>query len=377
MVQHAGHPPTDPRRMYGRLDAQLAEIGIFSMSADPANPLMWAHYGDQHRGLCFGFAAVESSKLADPEHCLQVNYSDELPRMDEGGLCTVTAFSGDAEGRLYPSSFKVAFGDTTLQRVISTKAMCWSYEAEVRYVEPFSGPSDFPGKLAECTFGLRCPDGRRLHYIDLLELYVPHPVALFEVKAVQGGNALERVPMNPPFTVSRATTRSRAIEGEREELTVKQFVARMQQLIQRESYGEVIYQTDANLRRDPDNPHYLDLKATAHGLAGEHQEAHDTYLRLNEFFPNEAGPLYGLACAAEALGQLNNVVPLLKRAAELDQQDASIALNLGVHLANSAHTRDEGLEQLRRAARLGHRRAGRIIRDVETQTLNADDHGTR
>lgn len=376
MVRHTDHPPTDPRRLYGRLDEQLVEIGIFSMSTDPANPLMWAHYGDEHRGVCFGFSADEKSKLADPEHCLQVIYSDQLPKMDEGGLCTVTAYSCDDEGKVYPSSFKVAFGDRTLQRVISTKAACWSYEAEVRYVEPFSGLCDLPGGLAECTFGLRCSDKRRRHYIDLLETHIPTSVALFEIKAVQGSNALERVPLNPAFTVSRATTCKPRIDGEPEKLTLDQFVARMAQLIQKENYGEVIFQTDANLLRHPDNPQYLHLKATAHGLAGEHQKAYDTYSRLSELFPHIAASFYGRACAAEALGQLDDVVPLLRRAAELNDEDASIALNLGIHLASSADTREEGMEQLRRAARLGHRRAGRIIRELEAQISNTNDQET-
>lgn len=376
MVRHTGHPPTDPRRLYVRLEEQFAEIGIFSMSMDPANPLMWAHYGDEHRGVCFGFSADEKSKLADPDHCLQVIYSDELPKMDEGGLCTATSFSCDDDGRVYSSSFKVAFGDRTLQQVISTKATCWSYEAEVRYVEPFSGLCDFPGELAECTFGLRCSDKRRRHYIDLLEAHILTPVALFEIRAIQGSSALERVPLNPAFTVSRATTRKPRIDGEPEKLTHDQFCARMAQLIQKENYGEVIFQTTENLLRHHDNPQFLHLKATAHGLAGEHQKAYDTYSRLSELFPNQGVSFYGQACAAEALGKFDDVVPLLRRAAELNDEDASIALNLGIYLAKSADTRNEGMAQLRRAARLGHRRAKRIIRELETQISNTNDQET-
>lgn len=45
--------------------------------------------------------------------------------------------------------------------------------------------------------------------------------------------------------------------------------------------------------------------------------------------------------------------------------DPSIALNLGVHLVGEDETCAEGLMHLRRAEKLGHRRARRIIDEVE------------
>src|SRR6185312_282896 len=76
LLERTGYPPSDCRSLFTKIDEQLVETGIFSMSCDPAQPLMWAHYTDQHKGLCLGFREVPGSKLADAGHCLPVIYSD-------------------------------------------------------------------------------------------------------------------------------------------------------------------------------------------------------------------------------------------------------------------------------------------------------------
>jgi tetratricopeptide (TPR) repeat protein len=373
ILEHTGHAPSDIRAMFQKIDAQLVETGIFSMSSDPAQPLMWAHYADQHRGLCLGFRKVSSSKLADPTHCLPVIYSDQLPKMEDQGLNVTLAMSMDQSSRLYTSSLKLAFTDKTFQRVVTTKPTCWSYEQEVRYIEPFSGLCNWPGELAECTFGLRCREDRRRHYIDLLETHVSNDVQLFEMRTKHGMNAMERVPSDPPVARSRRPAgRSRRPAGreeknaaEPEQLSLQQFAARMEQLLQQERYGEVIYQTGENLKASPSSPVLLHLKAVAHGSAGEHATAFDIFRQLKDQHPGVAAGWYGMACVLEQMGRLDDVVPLLQQASRLDPNDPSIALNLGVHLIGNPETRSEGLAHLRRAEKLGHRRARQIIDRVE------------
>lgn len=368
MLEHTGHPPSDCRTLFLKLDAQLVETGIFSLSCDPAQELMWAHYADQHRGLCLGFRQVAGSKLADPAHCLPVIYSNALPEMDTGGLQTLMSIAMDTSGRPYTSSLKLAFTDKTFQRVVTTKPTGWSYEQEVRYIEPFGGLCDWPGPLAECTFGLRCRDDRRRHYIDLLETHAPNDVQLFEMRAKPGTNSIERVPLHRPVARSRAPIKATPARIEdREELSVEAFAARMQQLIQQERYGEVIFQTGENLKKHPSSALLLNLKATAHGLAHEHSIAYGIFRELAEQYPDVAAGWYGMACAVESMGRPNEAVPLLERAYELEPHDPSIALNLGVHLVVNHETRARGLSCLRQAEKLGHRRARRIIDRIEAE----------
>ncbi len=363
--ERTGHWPSDVRALFSRIDAQLVETGIFSLSTNPAQPLMWAHYGGQHNGLCLGFRASPGSKLAHPDHCLRVNYSPDLPSMAEEGLQVVSTYAMDEQGQLYSSSFKVAFTDKTFQRVVATKSMDWLYEEEVRYIEPYSGLCDWPGQLVECTFGLRFPEDRRLHYIELLKTHVPNDVALFEIRPVADTHNLQRLPLDPPFAHSRKPIVSEVVSSEPKILSDRDFAALMSQLMQQEKYGEVIFQTGENLKSAPDSPVLLHIKASAHGMAGDHAEALEIFRKLTERFPDIAGPWYGIAVALEGLGRLHDAIPALRRAADIDQKDPSIALNLGVHLARDPATRTEGIFYLERAERLGHRRAPHILREVK------------
>ena len=113
------------------------------------------------------------------------------------------------------------------------------------------------------------------------------------------------------------------------------------------------------------SPVLLHLKATAHGRAQDHHEALKIFRELADRYPNVAAGWYGMACALESLGRVDEVLPLPRRASKLEPNDPSIALNLGVHLVGKNETRAEALMHLRRAEKLGHRRARRIIDDVE------------
>lgn len=368
ILERTGHPPSDCRALFAKVDEQLVETGIFSMSSDPAQPQMWAHYADQHRGLNLGFREVAGAKLADPAHCLPVIYSDVLPEMAAEGLQTAMTMALDPTGRMYTSSLRLSFTDETFQRVVTTKPTSWSYEQEFRYIEPFGGLCDWPGVLAECTFGLRCSEARRRHYIELLESHVPNDVQLFEMRIRHGTNSMERVPLDPPLARSRRPPREEdASSGEKPEpLSLDEFAARMQQLVQQERYGEVIFQTEENLKLNPGSAALLHMKATAHGLAHEHAKAYDLFRELADRYPDVAAGWYGMACAVESMGKLDDVVPLLRRAYALEPDDPSITLNLGVHLVRDPETRAEGLTFLRQAEKLGHRRARRIINEVES-----------
>ncbi len=361
ILDRTDHEPSDVRKTLYRMDAQLTEIGIFSLSKNAIQDLMWAHYGGNHYGVCFGFKRAPGSKLADPNHCLPVLYSDNLPEMADDGLQTRLAIAVDERGQPYTSSLKVAFEDKTFQRVISTKSISWAYEEEVRYVEPYSGLCDLPGPLVEVIFGLRCTMERQNFYIDLLREHTANEVRLFKIKKRDGGNSLERVELESLILPASTKLLQNKTFEHRKEMNEKDFAAWMEQLIQKEMYGEVIFQTTENLSKTPDSAVLRHIKATAHGFAGEHDKALIEYEALSNSFPEVAAGWYGMACAYEAMGKLDKVVSLLRKAYSLDETDPSIALNLGLHLVSNMRTYEEGMALLRKADELGHRRARQVI----------------
>lgn len=83
-------------------------IGIYCLTEEKANLLMWPHYADSHRGICLEFeTALWPFNLAFP-----VRYSDEYPRIN----------------RAVESAYE------TLNKSLLTKSTCWSYEREWRII---------------------------------------------------------------------------------------------------------------------------------------------------------------------------------------------------------------------------------------------------
>lgn len=114
------------------------EKGILSLASRYNCPLMWSHYGDQHRGICFGYSVPSGHAL-------------ELDKVRYGGSRLVRAsdvvamLDGDGNARK-----RVDEG------VLFRKARDWRYEKEWRLIGK-RGLSDSPLELEEVVFGLRCP----------------------------------------------------------------------------------------------------------------------------------------------------------------------------------------------------------------------------
>jgi tetratricopeptide (TPR) repeat protein len=365
MRDFIGYPPANPDKLFSQLNQQLLDVGIFSLSANPIHQLMWAHYGAEHKGLALGFKKELGSRLADPMHFLPVVYSDQLPEMTENFQIEM-AFSMGKSGRLYTSTYKIAFSDTSFQRAITTKPSCWNYEEEWRYIEPYFGLADWPGPLTEVTFGLKCPEERREHYINLLELNIPYPVSLFEIKKIHGTNSLERVlyekaQSSPNLSLRPVPPPTKDII----EIPAEVFLEKMEHLIINGNYGEAISQIQENLHSNPNDCSLLNLLGVAYGMAQEPETALQCFQRITEIFPEGSHGWYQQACALTELNRDEESVQSLMKAYELNSSDASTALNLGVQLIKTGSDSKEALFYLKRAERLGHRRASQIIAEVE------------
>jgi hypothetical protein len=124
--------------------------GILSLATRDDCPLMWSHYGDQHRGICIGY---------------------RFPVQGNPGLREV-AYGGT---RLVKASDLVALmrGDAGIAQAIDDavllrKAGDWSYEKEWRFIHP-KGLHDSPLETVEIVFGMRCPQEVKYFVIKALE----------------------------------------------------------------------------------------------------------------------------------------------------------------------------------------------------------------
>ncbi len=195
MLENTGYETSNADRFFTNVNDQLERVGIFSLAESSSNQLMWSHYAGEHYGICVGFDNEEpGTKLSHPDSCLKVTYSDELPEMSKDGFKSELGIGFNKYGQLQSQSFQLSFTDSTLQRVISTKPTSWSYEQEWRYVEPSGGAYNWPSKIREIVFGLKCPQDRREHYINLANRNIPHEVFLYEMVKLKGSNEVVKVP---------------------------------------------------------------------------------------------------------------------------------------------------------------------------------------
>jgi hypothetical protein len=88
--------------------------GVFSLAERPNCPLMWSHYGDQHRGLCLGYSIPDRTKA-------------DLHKIEYGGSRLVTASAVEAM-----LNGDVAARGEVDKAILLKKAKEWRYEKEWR-----------------------------------------------------------------------------------------------------------------------------------------------------------------------------------------------------------------------------------------------------
>lgn len=90
---------------------------VYCLSSKPDNFLMWAHYTNSHKGICFGFKTRSDSFCG----AMEVNYSKMYPQIafNEGDECGF------------------------LRGTLLTKAEDWSYEDEYRLIAKEKNSENF------------------------------------------------------------------------------------------------------------------------------------------------------------------------------------------------------------------------------------------
>ena len=100
----------------------MSQSAVSCFSLDPASLLMWSHYADSHKGVCFIFE--ESLSVTNIFFAFDVEYTELRPSIEL-------------------NEFLVSDGFT---KTVLTKGASWSYEREVRMFEfrKPAGPRSFP-----------------------------------------------------------------------------------------------------------------------------------------------------------------------------------------------------------------------------------------
>jgi hypothetical protein len=153
------------------------------MSQKHDDILMWSHYADSHKGICFGFKEPFENYIFNdaPIYNREIEYIERHPYID--------IYNDINSGKVYNSSdgFK-NFCDISkdlLNASITRKHISWKYEQEIRIVyEGGSGPRIFDPVALECVIlGMNITKGDEVTIRNLLKQDKWSHVVLYKSKA--------------------------------------------------------------------------------------------------------------------------------------------------------------------------------------------------
>ena len=126
------------------------EKGLVSFAERDDCPLMWSHYGAQHRGICLGYSVPE--RAAGDVHKVAYGEGRLVKASDIGAM-----LDGDDEA-----------GARVDAAVMLRKAKSWAYEREWRLIGR-RGTGGSPLELEEIIFGMKCMESAKYTIMKALE----------------------------------------------------------------------------------------------------------------------------------------------------------------------------------------------------------------
>jgi len=147
--------------------------GICCFASSGDNPLLWSHYGDQHRGLCAGYSLNRKPK----PNMHRVLY----------GSNRIIHTSAIVKAILQKN---VEYQKILDQDVLLRKALPWKYEEEWRLLGK-RGIQSSVLELKDITFGLRCPAAVR-HMVIAAFKDRDRGIDFYEIYQIRGSFDLKK-----------------------------------------------------------------------------------------------------------------------------------------------------------------------------------------
>ena len=105
-------PTSAAIELRNNIQEELNKSGIFCLSVENDNILLWSYYAQNHKGLCIEFSILEDADFFVKHKLLKVNYDDDYPIID---------FFRHRD---------------SIPKAILHKAKCWEHEREWRMIVP-------------------------------------------------------------------------------------------------------------------------------------------------------------------------------------------------------------------------------------------------
>ena len=159
----------------------IDQAGVYCVTRNPSNELMWAHYGDGHRGIVIGHKVRK-------EYINNREYPHRTPQP--------VKYDGRGKARmsdLYTSRLKKEGADEAFSRMIQevyfSKTNAWSYEEEYRFLSVREyGVKDINAAITIVIYGARTPE----HHISLVQNLISKEVSQY--RTIITGNGMKILP---------------------------------------------------------------------------------------------------------------------------------------------------------------------------------------
>lgn len=181
-------------------------VVVLSLTRTPLNPLMWAHYAEEHTGFVIGYQ-VDVPFLKSRNYNLIPVDAGDVMYTNTKTLHTLTPEIKELLDNLeftamFPGDYREAFPEleSLARKVFLVKHACWVYEEEVRVVKQtinFSGESGQDSMWTSSGISRECAPGISVESIPGLSIFEP----LVEIKEVYLGlrNPLLETNEDPDF----------------------------------------------------------------------------------------------------------------------------------------------------------------------------------
>lgn len=158
--------------LHDALERKIKKTGVFSTSANVEDALMWAHYGDSHRGFCIGFKREYLQGLVSDHTKYKllggssVTYSS-TPEFQEIFIREaiekeriLKEYGGNVDDLNRRLDEQVhAYISEMVGASLSIKSEAWKYEQEYRLVRGEPGMIDFsPDAVTQIVFGCKAAE---------------------------------------------------------------------------------------------------------------------------------------------------------------------------------------------------------------------------
>lgn len=175
-------------------------MGIYSLSKNYNDELLWAHYGEGHQGFCieYNFEILTSEKSFTRFNHLDVQYQSNPP------VIRMLDFNSEDDKLLF-------------KKIAGTKSKRWNYEDEIRILTDKSGTHHYYYEaLKSIYFGVNISDD---HKNRLFKKLAGRSVNFYQMKLEPNSYKLQRDLIDNPFE-SKASKYLGLFEKEKIEYTI-------------------------------------------------------------------------------------------------------------------------------------------------------------